>query len=84
MIKKYDKPTTPYQRVINDTGTARKAVKMKLIRQNKLLNPAAIQRQIQTLTAELLTLTTSKQNPKPAAAIRAFSNDSTKQSSRAS
>jgi hypothetical protein len=38
-------------------------------------NPAAIQRQIQTLTGELLALTTSKQGPKTQPAMRAFSND---------
>jgi transposase InsO family protein len=84
VIKKYDTPATPYQRVLNDTGTVRKAVKTKLTRQNKPLNPAAIQRQIQALTAELLTLTTSKQGPKSKPPTRALSNDSTKKSTRAS
>src|SRR5665648_945806 len=59
VTKKYDAATTPHRRseqhatvsdqdraIMNDTFAA--------------LNPAAIQRQIQALTAELLTLTTSK------------------------
>lgn len=84
IIKKYDKPATPYQRILNDTGTVRKAVKTKLTRQNTPLNPAAIQRQIQALTAELLTLTTTKQGPKTRPSTRALSNDSTKKATRAS
>lgn len=82
--KKYDKPTTPYQRALADEGTVEKMAKTKLIRENKPLNPAAIQRQIQAITAELLTLTTSKQPPKTQPAIGAKSNDSTTQSKRAS
>lgn len=82
--KKYDAPATPCQRALADTGTVRKAVKTKLARENKPLNPAAIQRQVQALCAELLALTTAKQGTKPTPAIRAKSNDSTNQSSRAS
>ena len=82
--KKYDSPATPYQRVLADTGTVSKATKARLKRENRPLNPAAIQRQIQALCAELLTLTTAKQNPKTRPAIRAKSNDSTKQPRRAS
>ncbi|SDP78383.1 hypothetical protein SAMN04487914_13924 [Arthrobacter sp. ok909] len=40
--------------------------------------------QIQALSAELLTLTTTKQGTKPRPAIRAKPNDSTKQPKRAS
>jgi hypothetical protein len=82
--KKYDSPATPYQRVLADTGTVSKATKARLKRENRALNPAAIQRQIQALCAELLTLTTAKQHPKTRPAIRAKSNDSTKQPRRAS
>lgn len=82
--KKYDAPATPCQRALADTDTVRKAVKTKLARENKPLNPAAIQRQVQALCAELLALTTAKQGTKPTPAIRAKSNDSTNQSSRAS
>lgn len=84
VIKKYDTPATPYQRVINDVGTVRKSTKAKLARQNTPLNPAALQRQVQALTAELLTVTTSKQGPKTKPSTRALSNDSTKESTRAS
>jgi len=53
------------------------------------LNPAAIQRQIQALTAELLTLTTSKasarRKPKIATTVtRAPAHESTKPATRAS
>jgi hypothetical protein len=84
IIKKYDAPKTPFQRVLDDSGTVRKSVKTQLTHQNKPLNPAAIQRQIQALTEQLLTLTTSKKGPKPKPSRRALSNDSTNQSKRAS
>jgi len=53
------------------------------------LNPAAIQRQVQALTAELLTLTTSKaaaaaRPAVPAPAQRASGRESTKPATRAS
>lgn len=53
------------------------------------LNPAAVQRQIQALTQELLTLTTSKASTrkKPAvqsASTRASDHESTKVATRAS
>ena len=64
ITKKYDLPATPYERVLTDEGTVRKVVKAKLKRENKPLNPAAIQRQVQALCSELLTLTTAKQGPK--------------------
>lgn len=82
--KKYDAPATPYQRVLADADTVRKVAKTKLARENKPLNPAAIQRQVQALCAELLALTTAKQGTKTKPGIRAKSNDSTNQSSRAS
>lgn len=84
ITKKYDTPATPFQRVLADHSAVTEAVKTKLIEQNEPINPAAIQRQIQTLCAELLTLTTSKKNPKTRPTIRAKSNDSTKQPKRAS
>jgi hypothetical protein len=59
VTKKYDRPTTPHRR-----ADAHHAVTAedKAIMADTLggLNPAAVQRQIQALTAELLTLTTSK------------------------
>ncbi|MCP9002116.1 transposase family protein [Pseudarthrobacter sp. RMG13] len=82
--KKYDLPATPYQRVLADEGTVRQGVKTKLQRENKPLNPAAIQRQVQALCTDLLTLTTAKQGPKNQPSIRAKSNDSTMKATRAS
>ncbi|WP_216639963.1 integrase catalytic domain-containing protein [Arthrobacter sp. QXT-31] len=84
VTKTYDAPATPFQRVLADTGTVTKATKARLKRENRPLNPAAIQRQIQALCTELLTLTTAKQGPKKQPAIRAKSNDSTNQPRRAS
>ena len=82
--KKYDRPATPYERVLTDEGTIRPSEKAKLKRENKTLNPAAIQRQVQALCAELLTLTTGKQGPKSQPPIRAQSNDSSIRATRAS
>jgi hypothetical protein len=50
------------------------------------LNPAAVQRQIQALTTELRTITTSKAGPKTkaTAVTRASSDQATNQTSRAS
>jgi hypothetical protein len=84
ITKTYDAPATPYQRVLADIGTVSKATKARLKRENRPLNPAAIQRQTQALCAELLTLTTAKQGPKEQPAIRAKSDDSTNQQTRAS
>ena len=84
IIKKYDVAKTPLQRVLGDLGTVDKSVKRQLVHQNKVLNPAAIQRQIQVLTEQLLILTTSKKGPNPKPATRALSNDSSNQSTRAS
>lgn len=84
ITKTYDTPKTPFRRVLDDQGTVRKAVKTRLARENEPLNPAAIQRQIQALTAQLLTLTTSKKGPATKPTSRAFSNESTNQATRAS
>jgi hypothetical protein len=85
--KKYDTATTPHRRAERH---------QKLTEQDKSIladtytsiNPAAVQRQIQALTSELLTLTTSKAAPNTkapvAATTRASSGESTNQSSRAS
>jgi hypothetical protein len=86
--KKYDTATTPHQRAVtHETITAEdKAI---LADAYTAINPAAVQRQIQALTSELLTLTTSKTGPKTKAPVspapaRASSNESTTQTSRAS
>ena len=59
VTKKYDVPTTPHRRAERhkEISTQNKTIKKKTLTG---LNPAAIQRQIQALTAELLALTTSK------------------------
>jgi hypothetical protein len=82
--KRYDKPATPYQRVLADEATVLATIKAELQLENRVLNPAAIQRQIQALTGELLTLTTSKQGAKTQPAMRAKSNDSSTRAMRAS
>lgn len=82
--KKYEKPATPYQRALADDVTVLAAIKKVLTLKNKRLNPAEIQRQIQTLTNERLTLTTPKQGSKNQPATRALSNDSSTRSRRAS
>ncbi|MET3172422.1 UNVERIFIED_ORG: hypothetical protein ABIB52_000246 [Arthrobacter sp. UYCu721] len=84
ITKKYDLPATPYQRILADKGMVRTAVKTRLRRENQPLNPAAIQRQIQAFTTELLTLTTSKQAANPKPTTRAIPNVSTKKATRAS
>lgn len=73
----YDAPATPFQGVLADTGTVSKETKARLKRENRPLNPAAIQRQIQAIGTELLTLTTAKQSPTKGTAIRAKLIDST-------
>lgn len=82
--KTYDSPATPFQRVLANTGAVSRDSKARLKREDRPLNPADIQRQIQALCAELLTLSTAKQAPRKQPAIRAQSNDSTKQPKRAS
>ena len=88
VTKKYDLPTTPHHRAERHMQVS---VEDKTIMDDVLdgLNPAAIQRQIQALTAELLTLTTSKpaaaRNPSiQGQASRASTHESTKPATRAS
>lgn len=57
--KKHDKATTPFHRAIDHpTMTVERIV--ALTRTYSLINPAATQRQVQALTARLLTITTTK------------------------
>jgi Integrase core domain. len=92
VIKKYDVATTPYSR-----ATGRKevtaAAKERLVGIDAELNPAALQRQVQALSSELLNLTTSKaakrqkpQAPAPAGPTspRASGSEATKGRRRAS
>ena len=88
VTKTYDKPLTPHQRA----GLHAKVNKQdKTIMKDTMedLNPAAIQRQIQALASQLLTLTTSKAaaRHKPsvqAVASRASTHESTTRTTRAS
>jgi len=88
ITKRYDRPTTPHRR-----AHAHPAVSDhdKTIMDETLpgLNPAAIQRRIQALTAQLLTLTTSKAAARRTPAIspttsRASVRESTTRATRAS
>jgi hypothetical protein len=86
--KKYDRATTPYRRAerSNVVCDEDKAI---LADTHISINPAAVQRHIQALTSELLTLTASKAGPKtkapvPTPATRASSDESTNQPKRAS
>ncbi|RZL74246.1 MAG: integrase, partial [Rhodococcus sp. (in: high G+C Gram-positive bacteria)] len=82
--KKYDRATTPHRRAErhDEVGVEDTAI---LADTYATLNPAAIQRGIQSLTTELLTLTTSKAGPARRAPVtRASVHESTNQTSRAS
>lgn len=84
VTKKYDTPATPHQRAARHTAVSDED-KAILTDTHQDLNPAAIQRQIQDLTEQLLRLTTSKKSaPTKPAAIRASTHESTNQTSRAS
>ena len=84
VTKKYDKATTPQRRAEREE-TVTVEDKAILADTYTALNPAAIQRQIQALTAQLLTLTTSKGGAviKPVPK-RASTDESTNLSTRAS
>jgi hypothetical protein len=86
--KKYDTATTPYRRAVT-YNTLLDEDKAILTSTHDGLNPAAVQRHIQALTGELLTLTTNKAAPRTKApvaapATRASANESTNQASRVS
>ena len=88
VTKKYDRPTTPHRRADRHEAVTGED---KTILTDVLtgLNPAAIQRQIQALTAELLTLTTNKTaapaTPRITAnSSRASAHESTTPATRAS
>lgn len=83
--KKHDTAATPFHRAIDHpTMTVDRIV--ALTRTHSLINPAATQRQIQALTAQLLTMTTSKAGPTTKAQVpkRARSHTATNPPSRAS
>ena len=84
VIKKYDTATTPYHRALaHDRVCAEdRAI---LGDTHAGINPAAIQRRIQALSTELITLATAKNTPPGKTAVtRAHSDESTNQTSRAS
>ena len=86
--KKYDRATTPHRRAEAHSKVSDED-KAILADTYAGINPAAVQRQIQALTSELLTLTTGEAAPKTKApvtapATRASSDESTNQTSRAS
>jgi hypothetical protein len=83
--KKHDTAATPFHRAIDHpTMTVERIV--ALTRTYSLINPAATQRRIQALTAELLKMTTSKAGPGAKAQVnkRARSREATNPPSRAS
>ena len=88
VTKTYDRPATPHRRA--DRHLEVSAEDKTIMEDTRTgLNPAAIQRQIQALTAELLTLTTNKaaatRRPDvPTLTKRASARESTKQATRAS
>lgn len=83
VIKRYDRAQTPNQRAQTHDKITKK-VRAALTRTYTKINPAAVQRQVQALTAELLTLTTAKAGPRARPDTRAFSSEATKQAKRAS
>jgi hypothetical protein len=79
--KKHDIAATPFHRAIDHPNTPVQRI-VALTRTYSMINPAAVQRQIHSLTAQLLAMTTSKAD----ASInkRACSNEATKRPTRAS
>ena len=82
--KKYDTATAPHRRAERHAAVSDED-KAILAATYTGLNPAAVQRQIGALTAELLTITTSQaRTDQKAPATRAPSDEATNQTSRAS
>ncbi len=86
--KKYDKAATPYTRVMRHADV-KSLPKRRLTKQHESFNPAAVQRQIQALADELLTLATAKGQPTPKPGVtgsdsRTFPGEATKRRSRTS
>jgi hypothetical protein len=79
--KKHDIAATPFHRAIDHPNTAVQRI-VSLTRTYSLINPAAIQRQIGSLTAQLLVMTTSKADA--SVNKRAPSHEATKSPTRAS
>ena len=88
ITKKYDTATTPYARTMAHPGV-RTLPKQRLSKQHDSFNPAAVQRQIQALADELLTLATAKGHPDQKPVVtgtnsRTFPGEATKRRSRTS
>jgi hypothetical protein len=83
--KKHDTAATPFHRAIDHPAMTVQRI-VALTRTYSLINPAATQRRIQALTAELLKMTTSKAGPATKAQLnkRARSRGATNPPSRAS
>ena len=83
--KKYDTATTPFRRAINHSTIADDHI-ASMGRIHALINPAATQRQIKALTAQLYKITTSKSKPAVRNRVpkRAQSHEATNPPSRAS
>jgi hypothetical protein len=83
--RKHDKATTPFHRAVDHPSTAVEHI-VAMTRAYSLINPAATQRQIQALSTQLFTMTTSKAPGGTPAPItkRARSREATNHPSRAS
>ncbi|MEH3141993.1 MAG: DDE-type integrase/transposase/recombinase [Mycobacterium kyogaense] len=83
--KKHDQATTPFHRAVDHPGLTVERI-VALTRTYSLINPAATQRQLHALTAELFTLATSKITPgaTPPITKRARSREATNRPTRAS
>jgi len=83
--KKHDKAATPFHRAIDHPTTSVERI-VALTRTYSLINPAATQRHVQALTAQLLTLATTKAGPTAKAQVnkRARLREATNPPSRAS
>ncbi len=62
VLKKHDGARTPFRRAIEHVDMTVERI-VGLTRAYSLINPAATQRQVQALTAELFTITTAKAGP---------------------
>src|SRR3954470_3819547 len=83
--KKHDKAATPFHRAIDHPTTSVERI-VALTRTYSLINPAATQRQVQALTAQLLTVATTKAGPTAKAQVnkRARLREATNPPTRAS
>jgi hypothetical protein len=83
--KKHDKAATPFHRTIDHPTTSVERI-VALTRTYSLINPAATQRQVQALTAQLLAVATTKAGPTAKAQVnkRARLREATNPPSRAS